>query len=264
MYWARQPLLAILVALQKRIEGGSKVKAWGVELDGLTAQPEQQQREKVAQEVAESLPAPEAEPATEAPAGAAPAPDTPSVPANADTTQQKPFNAAVVDLMEAVYGLDSRSAGARALQAEDLAMRALQTEYRQPIKRQVRSPSGAGFDGVFTSNGTVNVVEVKLVRGKPSADSLSKLSSDVFRVYSSLQDWGADTPTLIVALVFENMNMVDRVISVLSQSLPSHVIIRTFSFEELLARFAGHAGAEFQKWVSSTSQVAKGEPKPGL
>jgi hypothetical protein len=47
---------------------------------------------------------------------------------------------------------------AKYFQAEDLVLRAIQSEYGATVSRQVTAGADMGFDGAFVSNGRLNIV----------------------------------------------------------------------------------------------------------
>ena len=126
------PIYGLLVALQKRIETGSNVKAGPFEIsDQLKPQDPASQKEKAAVETQEVLEAQE---------------------------KLSPAAAPAISI--------STSIQARYFQAEDMVLRAIQAEYGAPINRQVTAGRDSGFDGLFITSGRTNVVEVKYIAGK--------------------------------------------------------------------------------------------------
>jgi len=64
---------------------------------------------------------------------------------------------------QALADFQARYLQAKYFQAEDLVLRAIQTEYGAAVKRQVTAGNDMGFDAAFSSNGRLNIVEVKYV-----------------------------------------------------------------------------------------------------
>lgn len=204
------PIHGLLSALQKRIEGGSNLKAGPFELiDQLRPQEPEKQKQKVESELLEALPV---------------APDAlPSAPA--------------------LPGLvEGRSRQAIYFQAEDLALRAIQAEYGQPISRQLTAGSDVGFDGVFTINGRLNIVEVKYVR---DVKTIPRLRSSLERIVGAVEKYNWRNVQLILVVVFEREEDVPKAdISLLHtvKGLEVPVAIRPFSLPELKRRFGLAAG----------------------
>ena len=123
----------LLSALQRRIEAGSALEAGPFKLGSdVKPTPPAMQRERseaeLAQIVLEQLSEPAAVGVTAAPAPMAPT--------------------------------NLRS---RFFQAEELALRAVQTEFNAPINRQVSIGPGLQADGAFVQNDELHLVEVKFI-----------------------------------------------------------------------------------------------------
>lgn len=195
------PLYGLIVALQRRIEAGSSIKAGPFEIsDQLKPQDPLKQQQKAAAEVEEAIQT--AEPA----AGAAPV--------------QK-------EALKAKY-----------FQAEDLVLRAIQAEYGATVSRDVTGGADMGFDGAFVMNGRLNIVEVKYLRG-PSGN-VSRLQSSVERLASTVARYGWSNAQIILAVVFEKVEEVPRATELLKRmtgEMPTPVVVRCFSLPELQARF---------------------------
>lgn len=202
----------LLVALQKRVEGGSNIKAGPFELtEQLRPQDPSKQKEKAAIELEEAL---QGQPDAELPALPAP------ISQRAATLQAKYF------------------------QAEDLVLRAIQSEYGATVSRQVTAGADMGFDGTFVSNGRLNIVEVKYLSA--SSTVTSKLRASVDRIASAVSRYGWRNVQIILAVVLEKADEVskvsERLQAVASQSsIP--VVVRYYSFAELRQKF-GVAGAQ--------------------
>ena len=125
--WFNKPLRAILEAVHRRIETGSTVKAGWFELtDQLRPQSPEQQRERAKIEIAE------------------------------------------VEQQEVAGSIGNQTSRADAvnlyLQAEDLALRAVQAEYEIPLSRNLTTSGGAQFDAAFVKDGRLHVVSKNLSR----------------------------------------------------------------------------------------------------
>lgn len=210
-----KPIDGILSALHRRIDGGSSLKAGWFELtDQLRPQDALQQREKAAQEIQEVL------------HGDSPVPPQPQVPSAIE-----PHVAANVQ--------------AKYFQAEDLVLRAIQAEYGATVKRQVTGGRDMGFDAAFTTNGRLNIVEVKYIR---TAKSLSRMRETTERLASTIRRYHWDNVQIILAVVFEEPSQVTEGMKRLEEitaGIPVPVAIRCYGLEDLQRRF-GVASESFQ------------------
>jgi len=203
-----KPINGLLVALQKRIEGGSNIKAGPFEItEQLKPQDPSKQKEKAAIELQEILQnAVESESVTE--------------PANVSK--------------------GSASLRAKYFQAEDLVLRAIQSEYGATVSRQVTAGADVGFDGAFVSNGRLNIVEVKYL-SRPSAN-LPKVQASVDRLARAVSRYGWQNVQIILAVVVENPEEIPKVTVRLQNlvdqsSVPVPVVVRCYSFTELKKKF---------------------------
>ncbi|HVY22193.1 MAG TPA: hypothetical protein VG962_02445 [Steroidobacteraceae bacterium] len=200
------PIYGLLTALQKRIETGSTVKAGPFELvDQLRPQAPEQQKQKIEQELLEEQP----NLATELP----------------------------IERIESSMSLKRGARQARLFQTEDLALRAIQAEYGQPISRQLTGGADLGFDGVFIFAGRLNIVEVKYLRDK---SSIPKLRESLERIVRTILGYNWQNAQLIVAVVFEREEDVPKSDVLLLNSLKGldiPITIRPFSLPELQRRF---------------------------
>lgn len=203
-----EPLHGLLVALQRRIESGSNIKAGPFELsDQLKPQDPSKQREKTAIEVAEVL---QEQPLEQSP----PLPQSNSL--RAAEIQAKYF------------------------QAEDLVLRAIQAEYGATVSRQVTAGADMGFDGAFVSNGRLNIVEVKYLQR--SASNISKFLHTVDRIAESVTRYGWRNAQIILAVVVENAEDVAKVTTRLQNLMERkkqsiEVVVRCYNFAELQEKF---------------------------
>lgn len=199
-----KPIHGLLTALQHRVEGGSTIKAGPFELaDQLRPQEPKAQKEKVAAELLEVAP---------------PQLPTPQVIQGRKTNQALLF------------------------QVEDLALRAIQSDYGEPISRQLSAGSDYGFDGVFTINGRLNIVEVKYVRER---SSIPRLRSSLEKIFSAVSKYNWRNVQLILAVVFENAEDIplsDELLLNTVKDLGIKTIVRPFSLAELQTRFGLETG----------------------
>ena len=206
-----KPLHGLLSALQKRVESGSSIKAGPFELiDQLRPQAPEKQKQKVEAELIEATP-------TDA---AVQLDANPALPPGMKTSQQS------------IY-----------FQAEDLALRAIQAEYGKPISRQLTAGADVGFDGVFTVDGRLNIVEVKYVR---DVKTISRLRISLERLVNVIARYNWKNVQLILVVVFERAEDVPNAdIPLLHavKDLEVTVLVRPFALKELQRRF-GVQGAE--------------------
>lgn len=197
------PIYGLLVALQRRIEAGSNVKAGPFEItDQLRPQDPNAQREKAAAEIEEA-------------AG-----------------DQSPTATAKNLLGRAAAPIHERY-----FQAEDLVLRAIQSEYGVPMHRQVTAGRDSGFDGVFTSGGKTNVVEVKYIAPKGKSP---RMRESIHRLTKIIEQYRWQNTQIILALVFESQEDVKHQAEILSIGFSDNavpVIPRVFTMAELEAKF---------------------------
>ncbi len=203
------PIYGLLVALQKRVEGGSNVKAGPFEIsDQLKPQDPIAQKEKAAGEVQEVLQGQDLQIE----------PGQAVSPAAAQTGR-----AALIQ--------------SRYFQAEDLVLRSLQAEYGVPVSRQVTAGRDSGFDGLFLANGRTNVVEVKYVAGRGRSPAVK---ASVQRLTAAIREYGWENAQVILALVFENAEDVRAAREVLSSAFSGNevpVVVRVFTMDQLRDQF---------------------------
>lgn len=197
-----KPIFDLFVALNKRIVAGSTIKAGPFELsDQLKPQDPSKQKEKAESEVRELL---QAETETN----------------SAPPTQR-------VARVQARY-----------FQAEDLVLRALQAEYGTTISRQLTAGADMGFDGAFVIRGQLSIIEVKYFTGHVS---VNKLRHSLDRLTASIEQYGWGNVRIILAVVFENSEDIDKV----EKSLKEEIVVctrfwvevRCYSLQELQQKF---------------------------
>ena len=154
----------ILLAVKKRIEDGSNIKAGFIEIsEQLKPQGTEQQKEKIKSEI-QDLSSQE--------------PEKPDLPSKNVSTLK-----------------------ARYFQAEDLALRAIQGKFGVKINRQVTAGKDFGFDGVFTNNGTLYVVEVKYTHHKPSVNIFRKT---IEQISNAISRYNWKNVHILLAIVVED------------------------------------------------------------
>jgi hypothetical protein len=198
-----KPIQAILTALHKRIDEGGGIKVGPVEL---TPQDPAGQRAKLAQEVTE-IALPEPSPQRALPPG--------------------PRDAAKpVEPFRSKY-----------LQAEDLALRAVQAEYGIAVSRQVTAGADVGFDGAFVLGGRFHIVEVKLI---PAGRPVGSVRTSLGRLKESIARYGWRNVQIVLAAVFEDPADVGPGVQRLEEVAAGgavHVAVRAYGLDDLRNRF---------------------------
>lgn len=203
-----KPIHDLLITLQKRIESGSNIKAGPFELtEQFKPQDPSQQREKAALEIDELMQEQRSEQVQQLPEG----------------TSRKAL------ALKAKY-----------FQAEDLVLRAIQTEYGATVERNVMAGSDIGFDGAFVSNGRLNIVEVKYL-ARPSSN-FSNILKSVDRIEASITRYGWRNVQILLAIVVESAEDVAKVSTGLKEKIARkqdnvEVVIRCYTFAELRQKF---------------------------
>lgn len=126
---------------------------------------------------------------------------------------------------------------AQYFQAEDLALRAVQAEFGQPISRQVSVGPNQHFDGAFVHNNRVNIVEVKYIAKVPSKAILHQL---LRRAESYVLGNNLKSVNLILVAVVDRTLDVEvtqkRFMAVADEaSIPT--VVRVYALSELQAKF---------------------------
>jgi hypothetical protein len=199
--WLNKPLRAILAALQRRIEGGSAVKAGWLELPEFKPQPLEQQRERARQEVSEA------------------------------TEERLPTPLPGPSLTE------TQKSTSQYLLIEDLALRALQADLGVALNRQISAGPDAGFDAAFARDGKLNVVEVKY---SPRPVSVLILKRALHRITDALATAGWKNARIILLLVYERPEdaaLTDERVSKAVEGFELPIEVRTFLLPELKSRF---------------------------
>jgi hypothetical protein len=213
--WAHKPLHGILTALQKRIDAGSEIAAGPFSLKDLKPQPAQQQVEKAKAEVIKAPAEPVPPPSPDGPAPQFASLHTPEVaapiqpPAPSALTQQAAAKkiadlvAELNDLKKTLVRIAANTSQSQAYLAEDLAMRTIQTEFNTPVRRQVTGGRDGGFDGVFESNGQVQIVEVKYIGSRaPPGETAVRIKESILRIQRDASKYGWTSSEIILVAVF--------------------------------------------------------------
>jgi hypothetical protein len=164
-----KPIHDLLVALQRRIESGASVEAGPLKLGEVKPTSPEQQRQKSEVELAQIV------------------------------QEQLQPPAPVGEVVSATS--NPKQLRSRFFQAEELALRAVQTEFNQPINRQVSIAPGIEADGAFLLNGELYLVEVKfIVRPKNAGSTITRTLDYYDKAFGAHR---TRSITIILALVFE-------------------------------------------------------------
>jgi len=197
-----KPIHGLLSALQKRVEAGSNIKAGPFELsEQLRPQALVEQVQKTETEVRELA---QSE-ATEAP-----------------NQPQEPV----------------AQVRSRFLEAEDLALRAVQLEYGKPVSRQVSLGPDMLVDGAFTINGELHIVEVKhFIRLKHAIPTVQR-TLQTFA--STIERYRWRRAKIVLAAVFHSGSDVPKAreeLSAIAAKFSIPVEVRCYALEELRSQF---------------------------
>lgn len=170
----RQHLYALLEALKGRLADGSDLKFGSVEiLNRAVTQSVEEQAAKLDAELSETSQTKEN--------------DTQSI---ADPAKER-----VIDIRS------------RYVLAEDLALRAMQIKYGEPINRQLTWGKDSGFDGAFVKDGCLHVIEVKYI---PFGNGMRSLRDAVMKVSGGLQDYMWKNVRIVLVAVYENESSIPK------------------------------------------------------
>lgn len=203
-----KPIHGLLSALQLRIEAGSTLEAGPFKLGSdFKPTPPAQQRARSETELAQIVSEQLVETA---------APGTPALPAPAEPAKLRN----------------------RFFQAEELAMRAIQTEFNAPINRQVSIGPGLAADGAFVQNDELHLVEVKfIVRPKNARSTIERTLAHYQGGFGVTR---RRSVVIVLALVFEYESDVDistREFQEIANSSALRVKVRGFSLKQLQATY---------------------------
>jgi len=206
-----RPIYSLLEALADRVRGGSDVTAGPFSVRGVQPTPPSEQAARASEEIKEAHLIAQSD--SEEQGSTEPSPR--SAPSSTPTPQFR----------------------AQYFQAEDLALRAVQAEFGEPINRQVQMGGIATFDGAFVKSHRLNVVEVKYWAKAPTtpiaqqvfAKLLSRFKLVTFKsiniIFVAVVDRTSDVPSLVARL------------TKLSDEAPIPTVVRVYSLSELQAKF---------------------------
>jgi len=192
---------AIVTSIQKRIDSGSTIKAGPFTVEGLRPQPVEDQKRKAKEEVQETI--------------------------GQDTeTNNAKARKKVTDALLSVY-----------MRAEDLALRAIQSDYGATINRQVTAGRDPGFDAAFVKDGRLYIVEVKYIQG---ISSIVRIRASIERLANSIEKYHWKNAEIILAVVMANsidIHEADKKFFQVLDGIQVPIKIRPFYFGELETRF---------------------------
>jgi hypothetical protein len=126
----------------------------------------------------------------------------------------------------------------RILQAEDLALRAIQDEFGISISRQLKFNKDMGIDGFFAQNGTGIMIEVKYYLNKMTKMIIQNTLENVF---NKIQCYHWKNIKVLFVVVYDNKSIEskpeeDRIKKILDK-YTEKLIIRVFKIDELANRY---------------------------
>ncbi len=132
----------------------------------------------------------------------------------------------------------SKPVHAKYSQAQDLALRAIQAEYGVSVGRQLSGGADMGFDGVFSHEGKLNIVEVKFVSALFNDKSMKQA---VERITSTIIRQGWLNVRIVLVVVSENGEGFGAKIAALRKHFlanPVPVVVTVYTLSDLRARNA--------------------------
>jgi len=192
---------AIVTSIQKRIDSGSTIKAGPFTVEDLRPQPVEDQKKKAKEEIQEAI-----------------GQDTGTT--NTEARQK------VADALLSVY-----------MRAEDLALRAIQSDYGATINRQVTAGRDPGFDAAFVKDGRLHIVEVKYVQ---DVSSIIRIRPSIERLANSIEKYHWKNAEIVLAVVMANnidIHEADKKFFQALEGIQVTVNIRPFYIGDLEARF---------------------------
>lgn len=192
---------AIVTSIQKRIDSGSTIKAGPLTIEDLRPQPVEDQKKKAQEEIKEAL-------------------------GNDTEGQTKESVRKVTDALMSVY-----------MRAEDLALRAIQSDYDVTINRQVTAGRDPGFDAAFAKDGRLHIVEVKYIQ---NIASIQRLRESIERLTNSVENNHWKNVEIILAAVMTNnidIHEADEEFLQMLEGIKIDVKIHPYYLGDLEARF---------------------------
>ena len=122
-------------------------------------------------------------------------------------------------------------------EAEDFALRAVQSEYGVALNRQMTAGRDEGFDGAFAKEGSLHLVEVKYV----SKSLASKYAFDAAnQLVSIVKKYGWQNVRLIIVLVIKEEIQTESIVNSLSttKNIGTYPVeFKVYTFSELRKMF---------------------------
>ena len=126
----------------------------------------------------------------------------------------------------------------RILQAEDLALRAIQDEYGVSISRQLKFNKDMGIDGFFEQNGTGIMIEVKYYLNKMTK---MIIQNTLEKVFNKIQYYHWKNIKVLFVVVYDNKSIESKTeeerIKKMLDKYMDKLIIRVFKIDELANRY---------------------------
>lgn len=183
--------------LRKRIESGSEVKVGPFELGQLNPQNPSQQAAKTESEIKENL-----------------------------KSDETVLGSGIKNTLRTNY-----------LIAEELAIRAIETEFNQSARRQVAFGDRDGFDGIFALEGQAQIIEVKYFTNAVSAQ---RVRDSISRIKNLYESYGWRNVRIIFVLVAENEKYFTKVsekLADIAEDMEAEVIFRSYTLTSLREKF---------------------------
>lgn len=194
-----KPLKEILTAIHKRVESGSTVKAGLFELtDQIRPLKPEKQAEKANEEINELL---------------------------------------AEDIKLSSQPSEQKSLRANYYTAEDLAIRAIESEFNQSVNRNISFGRDIGFDAAFSLNGQLQIIEVKYFTKQIDYQRVKK---SIAQISSSHKGRGWKNVRIIFALVAEEeaySKIRQEKLKEISSDLEVEVLYRCYTLSSLQEKF---------------------------
>lgn len=192
---------AVVTSIQKRIDSGSTIKAGPFTVEEFRPQPIEDQKKKAKEEIQEAI-------------------------GHEIETTNTEARQKVTDALLSVY-----------MRAEDLALRAIQSDYGATINRQVTAGRDTGFDATFVKDGRLHIVEVKYIQ---DISNIVRIRASIERLANSIESYHWKNAEIILAVVMANsmdIHEADKKFVQVLEGIQVPVKIRPFYLGELETRF---------------------------
>ena len=206
-----KPIYSLLEALADRVRGGSDVTAGPFSVRGMQPTPPSEQAERASQEINEAHQIAQSES---------------SMPGDSESPAIPVASPAPTPQFRAQY-----------FQAEDLALRAVQAEFGEPINRQVQMGGVAKFDGAFVKSHRLNVVEVKYWAKAPPKPIVQQSFDKLLARFKLLTVKSINIIFVAVVDRTSEVAPLTESLTKLSDEAPIPTVIRVYALSELQAKF---------------------------